>query len=313
MAVVVHAGNNYVAEFALTGIPRYKLALHPNDPMHLYLMFGNDGDDTMVDSYHSTNGGATWSSLGSCGWDYHVSLSIDSNGYLHTGSRWADGWPVDPANHYTGVPSYRRYTTQWQTDMHFIADIATGTAHVLCHGSDVWLFVRDHASATGNIYVYRSTDGGASFGAGTLVYTAASATWKRIGSCVIADAPALTVWEQAGGNCPIKIFRWNSSSFAAVVNNTLVTTSTSELTRSYSISESLDGTIHCVWYDIVSTVYVLRHSYRTLAGSWSTPATLHSYAADTNSSPSITTRGNEVYLLYIDDAGSYIAGYYRRW
>lgn len=285
---------------ALLGIPRHKLRLRPGNTEARYLIIGNSGSGSLVDSYVSTNGGDTWSGLGTNQWDYHCSLDVDSNGYLHVGSRdGADGPAI-----------YQRYTTSWQTPIEFSDDVgAVGTVHAICDGTDVWAFVRDSASNTAEIYAYRSTNSGASFGAGTLVYTAGDITWKRIGSCMIASAPSLVTWDVASSHGHIKIFRWGGSSFSAIANNDLVQTSADPLTRCFDVAEAADGTIHAVWLDYVSSEWVLRHSYRTLTGTWSSSATFVTVGGTADGLPSLCTRYDELYCGY--KLG--VIAYYRKW
>lgn len=318
MAVTVAGPSTYIQDGALLGYPRYKLCMRPGLPQHLYLIFGNAQGASLVDSYFSGNGGASWTGLGTGGWDYHASASVDSDGVLHTGTRYDPDWPTD--HHDAGVARYRRYTTSWQTAITFTSDVDnSATAHVLAvpDSAVVVVFVRDsHNLSTnpGRIYAYRSTDHGATFGSGALVYTASDTTYKRIGSCLIDGQPALTVFDTSGGYGHVRIFRWNGSSFAALSDNDLQMSSDSQYGRDYSVCYTTDGRIHCVWKDVNGSEYLLRHSYRTLTGTWSSPVTVHDIANDNvDGYCTIGSRGTEVYAPFTYGNGTYIGAYYRKY
>lgn len=304
------------AEFSYAlGIPRPKIAIAA-DGQTLIAACGTNSASGSI--YRSIDAGQSWSLLLTEWLDYHASVAIDSAGRVFYASRI-----IDPSD---GISAYRRYNgTSWEalrTWDDYGGSPASSTANVLVGaGNDVWLFFRDsHGYGTATpqrIYYRRSTDNGATFGAAVTIVDAQSAVWKRIGSMMLSGQPALVLWElNSGGTaCNIKLFRWDGAAFAAVASNTLATTSPDPATRFFSVCETTNGTIHAVWFDVVSSNNVLRHASRSLAGSWAAPATITATTLGATDPPPVTlcAHGNRVVLAYVDNKAGTKQVFVRIW
>lgn len=286
-----------------TAIPRYKLWIESNNPNNIWAIFGGDG--SVPDSYRSTDMGNTWSPFGTNTWDYHASLWGDTSNNLHVGSRTSA----------SGIAMYRRYTGSWQPIIQF-DDFggAASTANVIASGSDVFLITRSSFGGSPQAVLWhRSTNGGASFSAAQIVTPVSDGVWHRIGSIMVSGKPTVVVWDTEASYCTIKLFRWNGTSFVALANNTLQIVSNNPMTRQYALTETTDGTIHAVWQDIISGNNVLRHSYRTLTGTWSAATTIGPALDVTLPEQILTHQGNTVYMAYKLNSGGYVGVWYRTW
>lgn len=288
---------------AVLGIPRRKMVASA-DGQTLVICHGSSG---VNDVWRSTDGGLTWTSLGTLTLDYHASLDVDSSGRIFIGSR----------NGASGIAWYRRYNgSSWETAQtwnDYGAGTDGSTASVLKgNGSDVWLFFRASFAAGTNpdrMYWRRSTDNGATFDTnGTLFHTASDNDYKRMGGLMLSGQPAVSVWELDTGNsrCNIRLFRWDGSQFTELANSPLYTAVANASTRYYEVVQTDNGTIHCVWSDEVGGQPVIRHAYRTLAGSWSSPATILTATSTLSdpAAPSLVSYGNSLLLLYSDTKGA---------
>ena len=188
------------------------------------------------------------------------------------------------------------------------------TANVIASAPDVWLIVRSSfGGSPQEVGYHRSTNSGATFGSYTPITSVTNGVWHRIGSIMIDGQPTAVVWDTQASNCTIKLFRWNGSSFMAVANNTLQTTSSDPSTRQFALTQTTDGIIHAIWVDIIGGNDVIRHSFRTLSGVWSAASTVVTIGATggTWSEPVLTHKGATIYMAYRRGNGSYIALNYR--
>lgn len=293
-----------ILDGACLSIPRYKIWMNPANRGELWACFGSaSGPDT----FRSRDFGKTWQAIGENGWDYHVCMVGDDLNHLHFGSQ-------DSVSHRA---MYRRYDGSWGPQVSF-DDYQGGdsNANVIAKGSDVWVFVRSGNEAPyrpERIYYHRSQDRGGTFGPGVPVADASSGTWKRIGSCLIDDEPALALWEQEVSACNFRIFRWNGDVFEPLGNNRLETASSDPATRNFGVCQDGDGRIHCVWWDVVLGSSVLRHASRLPDSAWTEPVTLHTFGAGGGLTFTLSRRGSSIYCVHQEHNGTYMALQFRSW
>jgi len=304
---VTIASGSTIIDGGFCAIPRYHLVFNPSTTSTLYTVFGRT--DAAGCAYYSSNSGASWSALGASTFkqDYHTGIDVDSSGRVFLGGRHDDEM---------GVPYSRRYhIDHWDSEI--VWDDysgAVGTALVIAgNGNDVWAFERGDGNTAIN---YRSSADNGDTWSGLIKIVDAVSTTNRIGALMISGQPALLLWERHTGNdTHFKIYRWDGAdSFDAVANNTLVSSSDSSTCRLFSMTQTDDGTIHCVFRDMFtspSTHYHIMHAYRTLAGSWSTPSEIELLAGDYGEM-SLTHNGNSVYMFYVDKPGATIQAFYKR-
>jgi hypothetical protein len=277
---------------ALLPIPRHKTWIS-SDHQTLYCLIGGS-TASVPNVMRSTDAGNTWSSLGTSTLNLndHCNLRRDSADRLHFGCTGSGSGSGTHRSYLRWNGSAYDCSVEWE-------DFGAGNnaiCSVLVDDSDgVWGFVRSSTDDK-RVYYRYSSDHGVTWG--TRGDVAQGVGLTRIHSMMLSGQPAVVVWDSPGTN-RFRIFRWTGSAFAGIANNSLVPTATNELTRIFSMIQTDAEIIHAVWYDVVGGSSVIRHSYRTLSGAWSSAATVATLA--TYAHLQLTKRRNSVFLGYINN------------
>jgi hypothetical protein len=291
-----------------TAIPRWKLAQSVATPTTLWMVHGRNGNGGSV--WMSSNSGSSWSTVGTqVSTDYHANLDIDSSGRIYIGVPvgW-DGSPDDP-----GV--LRRWNgSLW--DSHVAFDDFSGAYSLVNilkgNGTDVFAFVRSGGGGSGTLYWHRSTDNGATFGSANTLLATGDTNYKRIAGTMISGQPAVLMGYVTGSVYRYRIFWWDGSSFVAIPNDTLDATTKDSSNRFWTVNQTNDGVIHCVFHDYVGGAWVLRYAHKTVAGSWSSPVTIHTLTGQWDGKCILSVKGNYLFLAYTDTRSS-VGNLFARW
>lgn len=280
------------SENATLSIPRYKIYQHLRSPNRLWVALGSsDGSDT----FYSEDGGETWRTLASTGWEYHMSLAGDESGRVHFIDRGK------PAAKY-----YRLINGEIEQRSSF-ADYgrATTSGNVAAVGSEVVVFTRNRDDDRDPVHYHRSTDAGETWHAGEVKGTGnANGLRHRIGSVVIDGQITLAYWKAGGAPTgdTVTLFRWDGDEFARLESE-FTTSTRSDWTRQYAITQDAAGTVHLVIWDRVDGRRVLLHSTRTLDSAWSPAETVVEWEAD-DIHAQLSACGNGVAMVYLYNSRS---------
>jgi len=288
-------------------IPRYKLFQDPGSPERIWAGLSLDGEGG--DTFLTVDGGDTWTTVASIGWEMHMSLAGNDSGYVHFIDR--------------GSPTARYLRLDHDT---FEPDAATGftdygnqttSGNVAVHGNVVVVFTRNRDDNSAPVHWHRSTDNGSSWQHGVVHGTGNDSDGlHRIGSCVIDGEVALVYWKETGAQeDTITLHRWNGTAFARL-DGSYATSTSSPYTRQFAITQDAAGLIHLVAWDIVDGRRVVRHSTRRLDGAWSQARTIVEWEND-DIHPQLSAYGDRVLLLYLYNPDSSDASraqvYYSVW
>lgn len=281
-------------ENATLSIPRYKIYQQPGAPDRLWVGLGMKSG---ADTFYSDDGGSTWTPIAEMGWEYHMSMDGNSDGFVHFIDR---GKPAAAYHRLEGTSFQPEHGTSF-------SDYGGGTTsgNIAVNGHEIVVFTRNQEDDRDPIHFHRSTDNGRTWGDGLVAGTGNSFNLRhRMGSLVVDGEITLAYWQGGGAETgdTVTLFRWNGSEFARV-DHVYTTVARCQWTREYAVTQDASGRIHLVTWDLVDGKKVLRHTRRTLASDWSPPETI--VTGDSNSIlPQLSAVGERVLLLYLYNGDS---------
>ena len=273
---------------ATLSIPRYKIYQQEGAPERLWVGLGMESGD---DTFFSADGGESWTAVAAMGWEYHMSLDGNADGFVHFIDRG------DPAATY-----HRLRGTEFQPEHRtMFSDFGgeTTSGNIAVNGREVVIFTRNQESDRDPIHYHRSTDNGETWESGTIAGTGNPSNLRhRIGSVIVDGEISLAYWRAGGAEDgdTVTLFRWNGSEFEQL-DHVYTTAARSPWTREYAVTQDSAGTIHLVTWDLVDGEKVVRHSRRTLESEWSDPETVVRWDND-EIMPQLSAVGDRIVLVY---------------
>ncbi|RKZ14176.1 hypothetical protein DRQ50_09420, partial [bacterium] len=274
------------------GIPRWKGWIDPANPDRMWASFaGNSSSANNV--VYSADGGLNWSTHtinpNNSGYlNYHVSLFGKGSDLYFT----FPGSGID----------VRRFTapaTSNDDRLPLVTMSGTSSRHrssVMVDGDGrVWVFSRLSNSPSDNVHYHYSDDDGQTWTAGTVVATGSPNV--RIGSMPYVDGRACVVILHLNSSRGYEYYLWNGSSFEARADHTIRGGDVG-YQRAFAHNVVNGSTFHLVY----AANDELRHVWKddqNGSGTWNEQVIeTHDTMDAMLWSPSLTTRGSELFLFY---------------
>lgn len=273
------------------GIPRWKGWIHPEDPNRMWVSFAGHSS-TANNMVYTSDAGLTWSTnimnIAINGYmDYHLSLFGKGGDLFFT-------FPGDQTH-------VRRYAAPATSDddrlpLELLEGTTDHRSNVMVDGNGrVWVFTRLGGAPEENVRYQYSDDDGQTWTRGTVVATGSYNV--RIGSMPYVDGRACVVILHLSSPRGYEYYLWNGSAFEARDDYSIHAEYVG-YERAFAHNVVNGRTFHLVY----ATGNELRHAWKVDqggSGSWNEQVIdSHSVMDAMSWSPSLTTRGSELYLFY---------------